>query len=85
MGISHELFSDVYRFNPTNYVTNGKGNVLSVKSPISGKHFFDDMVTANLMDNSDYIIGKDSLSGKNLLTDKDNNNVGKNDRLTVRF
>lgn len=84
IGISHELFSDVYRFNPTNYVTNSKGNVLSVKSPISSKHFFDDMVTANLIDNSDYIIAGIHNS-KNLLTDKDNNNVGKNDSLTVRF
>ena len=32
-GISQELFSDVYRFNPANTVINSKGNALSVKSP----------------------------------------------------
>ena len=83
-GISQELFSDVNRFNPKNYVTNSKGNTLSVKSPISIKYGFDDMIRANLIDNSDYIIAGIHNS-KNLLTDKDNNNVQKNDRLTVRF
>ena len=83
-GISQELFSDVYRFNPKNYVTNSIGNALSVKSPISIKSGFDDMVRANLIDNPDYIIAGIHNS-KNLLTDKDNNNVAKNDRLTVRF
>ena len=42
------------------------------------------MTTANLIDNTDYIIAGIHNS-KNLLTDKDNNNVQKNDRLTVRF
>ena len=83
-GISQELFSDVHRFNPKNYVTNSKGNGLSVKSPISIKSGFDDMTSANLIDNPDYIIAGIHNS-KNLLTDKDNNNVQKNDRLTVRF
>ena len=83
-GISQELFSDVYRFNPKNYVTNSKGNALSVKSPISSKHGFDDMTTANLIDNPDYTI-PGIHNSKNLLTDKDNNNVQKNDSLTVRF
>ena len=83
-GISQELFSEVYRFSPTNTVTNSKGNAVSVKSPISSKYFFDDMTTANLIDNPDYIIAGIHNS-KNLLTDKDNNNVQKNDRLTVRF
>ena len=83
-GISQELFSDVYRFNPKNYVTNSKGNALSVKSPISSNHGFDDMTTANLIDNPDYTI-PGIHNSKNLLTDKDNNNVKKNDRLTVRF
>jgi hypothetical protein len=83
-GISQELFSDVNRFNPKNYVTNSKGNGLSVKSPISIKYGFDDMTKANLIDNPDYIISGIHNS-KNLLTDKDNNNVQKNDRLTVRF
>ena len=83
-GISQELFSEVYRFNPTNSVTNSKGNAVSVKSPLSSKYGFDDMTTANLIDNTDYIIAGIHNS-KNLLTDKDNNNVQKNDRLTVRF
>ena len=83
-GISQELFSDVYKFNPKNYVTNSKGNALSVKSPISIKSGFDDMIRANLIDNPDYII-PGIHNSKNLLTDKDNNNVAKNDRLTVRF
>ena len=83
-GISQELFSAVYRFNPKNYVTNSKGNALSVKSPISSNHGFDDMTTANLIDNPDYTI-PGIHNSKNLLTDKDNNNVQKNDSLTVRF
>lgn len=83
-GISQELFSEVYRFSPTNSVTNSKGNAVSVKSPLSSKYGFDDMTTANLIDNTDYIIAGIHNS-KNLLTDKDNNNVQKNDRLTVRF
>ena len=36
------------------------------------------MTTANLIDNTDYIIA--GIHSKNLLTDKDNNNVQKNDR-----
>ena len=42
------------------------------------------MTKANLIDNPDYII-PGIHNSKNLLTDKDNNNVQKNDRLTVRF
>ena len=83
-GISQELFSDSHRFNPTNYVINSKGSALSVKSPISIKYGYDDMVRANLIDNPDYII-PGIHNSKNLLTDKDNSNVTRNDSLTVRF
>ena len=78
------MFSDVHRFNPKNYVTNSKGNSFGVKSPISIKSGFDDMVRANLIDNPDYTI-PGIHNSKNLLTDKYNNVVQKNDRLTVRF
>ena len=83
-GISQELFSDSHRFNPTNYVINSKGSALSVKSPISIKYGYDDMIRANLIDNPDYII-PGIHNSKNLLTDKDKNSVAKNDSLKVRF
>ena len=83
-GINQELFSDAHRFEPKNYVINSKGSALSVKSPISIKYGYDDMIRANLIDNPDYII-PGIHNSKNLLTDKDNNNVAINDSLTVRF